>query len=415
MRGPALPLLLGLLIWWPWNAGARDLSMLYDASVLEQLRPRYERSTLRILTEVILPVLTTEEKRRLGGTPRVEFPLYAEGESKGRPLAFYVPPGPPRVVLPVLSLHFLDELCTAYAWLQINDYTLETVSEYTAMLRYRDFPGSKPPPLQALHIPDNALKDPRVDRLALGHFVTARTFILLHELGHLYHQHHATTYDESRRNEEEADRFAAVVMRRTPLPPLGALVFFFADANWSGYPSSAEDTHPLSGARLRALARQVDDPELASGLAKIGAFLDDPEIRAGFAASGKAGDIASLAPRRRGEMPHMATTDAATGSPAFHGRYVGQFTQLGNEERIPIQLVLERQGTRVKGQYSFGVGIGQITGTVVGDTLHFDWEWAGSQGRGKLISRDGGNAFDGTWGYRDSGEDAGTWNGDRRY
>jgi hypothetical protein len=181
------------------------------------------------------------------------------------------------------------------------------------MLRYKDFAdGKAPPPLQALQIPDNALKDPRVDQLALGHFVTARTFILLHELGHLYHAHRATSYEQSRHNEEEADRFAAVVMRRTPLTPLGALVFFFADAHWSGYPSSAQDTHPLSGSRLRSLARQIDDPDIAAGLEKVGEFLDDPDIRAGFAATGKAGELAALAPRRPGEMPR--TAPAARGS-----------------------------------------------------------------------------------------------------
>jgi hypothetical protein len=76
-----------------------------------------------------------------------------------------------------------------------------------------------------------------------------------------------------------------------------------------------------------------------------------------------------------------------------------------------MELILERQGNNVKGKYSFGVGIGTLSGTIVGNILHFDWNWAGNQGRGKFVSRDGGNAFDGTWGYRDSADSAGTWNG----
>jgi hypothetical protein len=253
-----------------------------------------------------------------------------------------------------------------------------------------------------------------VDTLALGHFVTARTFILLHELGHIYHAHRAATYEQSRHYEEEADRFAAMVMRRTPLTPLGALVFFFADAHWSGYPSSAEDTHPLSGSRLRALARQVDDPDLAGGLTKIGEFLDDPDIRAGFAASGKSGNVAALAPRRQGEMPRVTTVAQPSVAPlAFHGRYVGKTTQAGTREPFPIELILERHGNSVKGHYAFGIGVGSVSGTVVGDILHFDWTWAGNHGRGKFASRDEGDAFDGTWGYRDSVENAGTWHGRR--
>ena len=404
-------LMLVLVALGPTGLAARDLSSLYDQATLEQWRPRYERSTLKILNEVILPVLKTEEKQRLGGVPRVDFPMHAGGALKGRPLMFYVPPGPPRVVFPVFSLHFLDDLCTAYAWLQVNGYSLETVSEYTAMLRYKDFAGGRaPPPLKALQIPDNALKDPRVDELALGHFVTARTFILLHELGHIYHAHRATSYEQSRRNEEEADRFAAMVMQRTPLPPLGALVFFLADAHWAGYPSAAEDTHPLSGARLRALARRVDDPDLARGLAKLGELLDDPDIRTGFAATGKAGDLAALAPRRPGELPRTAGSSAPRGAAlAFNGRYAGESTQQGDPRAFPIQVALERQGNRVSGQYSFGIGVGTIRGTVSGDTLDFDWEWAGNRGRGRFTSRDGGNSFAGTWGYRDSAENAGTW------
>ena len=390
---------------------ARDLSSLYEQATLEHWRPRYERSTLKILNEVILPVLTTEEKQRLGGVPRVDFPLYADGVLKGRPLAFYVPAGPPRVVFPVYSLHFLDDLCTAYAWLQINGYSLETVSEYTAILRHKDFPGGRPPPpLKALQIPEHALKDRRVDELALGHFVTARTFLLLHELGHIYHAHRPTSYEQSRRNEAEADRFAAKVMQRTPLPPLGALVFFFADAHWAGYPSAAEDTHPLSGARLRALARHIDDPEIGRGLAKIGELLDDPEIRTGFAATGKAGNLAALAPRRPGELPKTIVSAGTTGNAgAFNGRYAGQSTQKGEPRPFPIQLALERRGDSVSGQYTFGLGVGSIQGMVTGDTLDFDWEWAGNKGRGRFTARDAGNAFAGTWGYRDSAENAGTW------
>ena len=54
-----------------------------------------------------------------------------------------------------------------------------------------------------------------VDELSLGHFVTARTFILLHELGHILYGHTARTSAESVRNEKQADAFAATVMKRT--------------------------------------------------------------------------------------------------------------------------------------------------------------------------------------------------------
>jgi len=392
---------------------ANDLSTLYDAATLEQWRPRYERSTRRILDEVITPVLLTAERQRLG-TPQIDFPLYAQGELRGQPLAFYVPPGPPRVVMPILSLHFLDDLCTAYAWLQINGYGLETISEYNAMLRYHDFPGGRaPPPLVALQIPADALRDRRVDELALGHFVTARTWLLLHELGHVYYGHHPTSFAESRANEEQADRFAATVMKRTPLPPLGILVFFLADANWAGYPSAQTATHPLSGARLRALAGQVDDRDLARALGALGDQIDDADIRSGFAATGKAGNLASLAPRRPGALPPLAPTPATAERNAFHGSYRGQLAQSGDAP-LAVEVALERHGDQVSGEYTFGLGVGTIVrGNVSGTALEFEWRWAGQGGRGRFVSRDNGASFTGTWGYGNSADNAGTWNARR--
>jgi hypothetical protein len=393
-------------------AAERELSTLYDPAALEQWQPRYERSTRRILDEVIAPVLLSEEKQRLGAL-RIEFPLYADGIRKEQVLAFYATSGAPRVVMPILSLHFLDDLCTAYAWLQVNGYGLETVSEYNAMLRYHDFPGGRAPgPLVALQIPANALQDRRVDSLALGHFVTARTWILLHELGHIYYGHRATTFAESRANEEEADRFAATVMKRTPLPPLGALVFFLADAQWAGYPSAATDTHPLSGARLRALAREVDDSDMRRALAILGEQLDDADVRSGFAATGKAGDLGALAPRRPGALPALTTVPAAAAT-AFHGSYRGQAAQSG-EPPFAVELALERRGDQVSGEYTFGVGVGRIMrGTVVGNALEFEWRWAGQGGRGRFVTRDNGASFAGTWGHGDSTDGAGTWNARR--
>lgn len=393
---------------------APDLSALYGESTLEEWRDRYKRSTIKILNKVIKPVLLSSEKRRLDSKLNLEFPLRAEGEARRHPLAFYVPGSGNRIAFPVFSLKFLDDLCTAYAWLQINGYSLETISEYTAILKYGEPPpGGFPPPLEALHIPENALDNRQVDELALGHFVTARTFILLHEIGHIFYSHHAGTFAESVSNEKQADNFAASVMQRTPLPPLGILVFFLADAHWSGFPAGGRDTHPLSGERVRALAGYVDDITLAQKLAKLGEFFDDPDIRAGFVATGKAGDLAALAPRRHGELPrHKFESKPGTSENLFSGVYRGEFVQFGEApEPMPIVLILERRGDHVTGRYSFGLGIGAIKdGWVEDNQLYFDWEWAGNYGQGVLEVRIDGS-FSGTWGYRETRSGAGSWTG----
>jgi hypothetical protein len=381
----------------------------YDRATLDYWGQRYQRSTNKILNEVIHPALLSDERRRLAHV-RLDMPLYAEGTQRGRPLAFYAPYDGSRVVMPVYSLKFLDDLCTAYAWLQINGYSLETISDYTAMLRYGNArPTPEFAPLKALGIPANALKDPRVDELALGHFVTARTFILLHELGHAYHRHRGGIGARSRKNEEAADRFAAEVMARTPLPPLGSLVFFMADASWAGYPSTAEDTHPLSGARLRTLANHVEDRGLAQGLRQLAGLMDDPDIRTGFAAAGKSATLESLKPRRSGELPGRARPGS---NESFSGSYVGQANQRG-DAAFPVRIDFRRQGNRVQGQYSFGIGIGTIAGRTKGRRLDFEWQWAGNHGRGVFEASHDGNAFAGTWGYRQSVDNAGKWNGKR--
>ena len=64
-------------------------------------------------------------------------------------------------------------------------------------------------------------------------------------------------------------------------------------------------------------------------------------------------------------------------------------------------------------RYSFGLGIGAIAGQATGDTLNFAWSWANNYGRGVFEASRDGSAFSGTWGYRESADNAGTWNGQR--
>ena len=65
---------------------ARDASRLYDPGTLQQWKARYPVSTNKILNQVVLPALKSEELRRLSGV-RVEYPLAGEGEFRGSPLS----------------------------------------------------------------------------------------------------------------------------------------------------------------------------------------------------------------------------------------------------------------------------------------------------------------------------------------
>jgi hypothetical protein len=393
---------------------AGDLTSLYNEATLQYWKGRYERSTIKTRDEFIWNKwLFVEEKRKFGKPPILEFPLWTEGEAKNNPLTFYASVKRGTIVLPVFSLKFLDDLCTAYAWLQVKGYRLETISEYTAMLSYRSDapPGGYRPPLEALHIPADALMDAKVNELSLGHFVTARTFILLHEMGHIFYGHSARTYSESVRNEQEADRFAATVMQRPELPPLGILVYFMAEAHFSDYPAR-EITHPLSGKRLIALADHFGNRDLAEQLRKLGKLLDDPEIRAGFVATGLAGRLEDLAPRREVLPSGRIRLKPGDRTSLFHGVYHGEIVRSTEPKPLAVRLGLQRQGDRVYGHYTFGLGSGFLYGEVKGKDLHFDWKWAGNSGHGVLNGRDDGS-FTGTWGYRNASSGAGTWTGRR--
>jgi hypothetical protein len=275
---------------------AAGISSMYDRATLEQAAPRYRVTTDRILNDFAFKYLTAEELRRLGGVS-IEYPVLAEGDQRDNPLAFYVRAGQPRIVCPILSMKFLQDLSTAYAWLSQNGYVIDTISEYTAMLAHKGLAGRYPPPLATLGIPANALQDKAVDDLAVNHFTSARMFIVLHELGHLYYGHQTHVGAASIRQEIQADRFALEVMRRASVPPLGMLVFFLADASMTQYSPKAT-THPLSGSRLQAFGTAMQDPETARLMSSLGGLLDEEDTRLGAILVAKATDERTLAPRR---------------------------------------------------------------------------------------------------------------------
>ena len=287
------------------GARAQESGGLYDTATLKHWQARYARSMNRILTEGFVPVLSGEERRLLAGV-QLEFPF-----SDPAFLNFHTEER--TIVLPVAALHFLDEIYTAYSWLFVKNLQLEPIEEYVAMLKHkkpRDFPGgSYPRPLVALGIPAGALDDAKVDGLSLRLFNSARAFILAHELGHVRFGHRGSSLS----NEEEADRFALELMRRTATVPMGLALYFQATALWF---EGGPPTHPLNAKRLRALSGRLDamatdfgrgasdDVEriqfIGRGLQQVADYLDDAELQRCVATSSAKASPAVLAPRRRG-------------------------------------------------------------------------------------------------------------------
>jgi hypothetical protein len=275
---------------------------MYDDRTLREQQLRWSQKLSEFKAKLISPFLSAEERRALGP---VQFDCRLAGLGPLDYFAYADETGRPYVAMPALSLLFLEDLCTAYAWLHVSGFSLETVDLYVTMLRYRDasdFAGGRyPSPLTALQVPGAALDDGRVSQLSLRFRNTAVTFILLHELGHVLYGHRGyqgVAKAAARRNEEVADRFALDVLKRVVLKhdttaiPMGAVLFFQAQAYFQpnrgqgvaeGWVKTDEDwrryveeklTHPLTADRLVRIATalgqwadEVDYPDPAASAA----------------------------------------------------------------------------------------------------------------------------------------------------
>lgn len=317
------------------TASANSFAYMYDMRKLQQEKPRYEQR-IGELYRIISSLLTEQERRALAGV-QIELPLI--GAQTGTPLDFYTmgQVGRASVFMPVFSLLFLEDLATAFAWLQRHDYSLDTVEEYVTMLRYKkasDFPQSRyPPPLKALHIPPDVLANDRVKTLALSLRNEAYAFILLHELGHVLYRHPGYAgipTEQTRRHEAEADRFALTVLERADTMPMGVILWFMAqvnampnrgqlaaegivksDADWQAYLKTWA-THPLTVERLSAIALFLDSwarragpgnqrdilTYIAGRLAYMAEGFGDPDLQGCMAVVAHRANPITLAPRR---------------------------------------------------------------------------------------------------------------------
>jgi hypothetical protein len=319
------------------TAGANSFAYMYDMRILQQEKTRYEQR-IGDLYRIVASLLTDQERRAFAGV-RIEVPLI--GAQAGTPLDFYTmgQVGRAAIFMPVFSLLFLEDLATAYAWLQHHDYGLETVEEYVAMLRHNkasEFAaGRYPPPLKALQIPPDAMSDERVKALALSLRNEVYTFILLHELGHVLYRHpghDGIPREGPRTHEVEADRFALTVLERADTMPMGMILWLMSqvnalaskgqlmaektvnsDADWQTYLKTWA-THPLTVERLSAMALYLDGWAgrvgsgnrrdglvfIASKLTYMAGELSDPNRQGCMVVMVHRADPAMLAPRRIG-------------------------------------------------------------------------------------------------------------------
>ena len=397
---------------------AFDWSGFYPPAALDRVAQRSTPGLRSNFERVLLPSLTDRERQQLG---RVTLDL-SRREYPEHPLNFYAATGG-NVVLPLSSIKLVSDLSLAVAWYNRKRLPEQKVFDYAAMLAFRGPApdGVKALPLAALGVPDDADNDPAVNALFQKLFGTTMVFIMAHETGHLFHGHRANVGEaRSRQQEDEADAFAVEMMTRMAAAPYGISVYFTLAAPFE---CAERSTHPLSGERINRLAaalrdnaslfaRNTSSPQqerqgietIAQDLGKSAKLLDDPDIRASRRLVGLSSKVADFA----AAPPPGSARPGASRQP-FDGDYVGQWTDAKGVS-LDFRMSLRRQGTTVRGNYEFGMGMAELEGTIAADQLDYAWRWGTDYfGRGKMKSLASGE-LQGTWGYTRRSEGGGTLN-----
>jgi hypothetical protein len=298
-----------------------DWSSIYNAQYLESQRERLTKDVDLVVAQEIQPFLTSAQARAFFDI-QIDLPLTAEPEPN--PFDFYSARAGV-ITLPLLTVAFVADMSEAYAWLWANRYSSQTVDEYLGMLRNRapaDFPGHHyPTPLEALHIPANAMENPAVAQMSERVRATTLSFILLHEFGHLSHrsasEEAALKHDHVEGEEELADNFALEIMKKNSEPPAGLLMLIHGMLY---LPPVAPKQHPLTRHRLNAMADYLDARvrefaegrsnsrltvvairSLANHIRKAALFLSDSTGQRLWAEQSSQLTVASLIPRRVGQ------------------------------------------------------------------------------------------------------------------
>jgi hypothetical protein len=253
MRVGALAL-FGILIVAP--ARGNGIDDMYTPDTRSEWQLRTGSFIQGVYGDIIKPALSEDERRQLADL-RFDFPASAPGQE---PLAFWRSDS--TVHLSAASMKFVGDLLLSYVWLGRNGYGMGSLDDYLLMLACWQKDAAPPPPLVALHVPNNAREDQGTDVFATRLERNAYQFIMLHELGHVLHDDVATDAVHTIAQEIAADKFALDVLGRLHQVSTGAstlfqLLSFYEAPNCGGEP--LRHMHPFSRDRLRAVSLDFAD------------------------------------------------------------------------------------------------------------------------------------------------------------
>ena len=292
-------------------ANAKDYTGIYSTKTLTEAKETYEKNLRGIWTEDLIAKLPGSYRQAAVGIS-LKIPLYGQ---RAEPLEYYAKPKEREVTIPVFSVKFLDDICTAYAYMERHKCDNGAISDYVGMLRYQDSAnlpnGRFPPPLSALGLPSNPWDDKWVYKSSGNALKSSVYFLMAHELAHVVYSHRSydsITAIEAQAQEIQADAFALDIMARIGVAPI-AMSLFFAIASrfeaapgdfatWSGFEFYLREhsTHPLTSERLSRVAEYIRNNvdsfirlepnfprsrmiKMADDIQKIGQSLNDRAIR----------------------------------------------------------------------------------------------------------------------------------------
>lgn len=281
---------------------------LYGADDLARARQTMGPNIVLVVTEDIPNALPRAQR---AGAARLTVDFIDRGP---HPLSYYSEPAAARVIVPLESVLFLDDLAIATAWFEAQGCDAGYLQAYLAALLGGE---DMPPPLAAFGIDrQTALADPFVDDVSAKILSTVVNYLMAHEVGHVLLGHVGGLGGgaESQGQEIEADAFALDFFTATGTPPLGMAIYFNA-ARWLDPADTDAGTHPVSRDRLRAISeRLAGDPgafasgysDPVAGAAMVAQVADDLAFVADFAA-GEERDLLGLALAREYPLSRLAS------------------------------------------------------------------------------------------------------------
>jgi hypothetical protein len=393
---------------------------------------------------LMTPRLTNEEAARLRNV-KFDFPIDQDAVA----FRFFATENG-QIVMPVASLLFLKDLSLAYAWLNANGYSPQTVFDYLTLFirgRLQRWPKELWPPPKALGIPESAAKEPKV--LDARNEILSKTilFIMAHELGHVVQglsAHRSGVAADIRQAEAAADLFAVDLFGRMGLLPNGAASFFAFSARLAPARSEFADveawrrdlekrTHPLDGQRINAMANRIEaqrdvfarafsNPSLAvsrvkqlvTELREVARYLDDPsvsQLQRDWAMSFEPQD---LRPRRALAPELLPRAGERFAAAPFSGFYQGKITSSRSKEDAALSAILRRDKDRLIGETSYLGLRGRIEGTIDGLNSDARWTVGSAVYTLKLTSDGSGSQVKAKYRVDSQPSLFGEWNLDRR-